>query len=168
MIDTRILLICRRALSWEKGTCCCPPISHHQCMRHQGITEFLRSYQHISILYGRYTGDPKTGFCFWKKCHAVFTLFESALFVFFHYICPETDLTLTSWAWNNGLDMPLWYRPSEEFELTANSLGAHMKAHPAWVTVSSFWGHLSSSQWTNKISLLWDICEIIWWLTMQW
>ena len=30
------------------------------------------------------------------------------------------------------------YTPVEEFEFTAKSVGAYMKAHPAWVTVSSF------------------------------
>ena len=42
------------------------------------------------------------------------------------------------------------------WELTWES----QKAHPAWVTVSSFWGHLCSSQWTHKMSLLWDCCEL--------
>ena len=45
--------------------------------------------------------------------------------------------------------------PSEEFELTANSLRAHMK-----VTERSFWAHLSSSQCTHKMSALWDYCEL--------
>ena len=42
------------------------------------------------------------------------------------------------------------------WELTWNS----WKAHLAWVTVSSFWGHLSCSKWTHKMSLLWDCCEL--------
>ena len=42
------------------------------------------------------------------------------------------------------------------WELTWRS----QKAHQAWVTVSSFWGHLSNSQCTHKMSSLWDCCEL--------
>ena len=42
--------------------------------------------------------------------------------------------------------------PSKEFELTANSLRAHMK-----IMVSSFWGHSVSLQWTHKTT---SHCEL--------
>ena len=42
------------------------------------------------------------------------------------------------------------------WELTWKS----QKAHPAWVTVSSFWGHLFSLQCSHKMSSLWDCCEL--------
>ena len=55
------------------------------------------------------------------------------------------------------------YYPSEEFssqlthsELTWNS----QKAHLVWVTVSSFWGHLSNSQCTHKMSPQWAFWEL--------
>ena len=48
--------------------------------------------------------------------------------------------------------------PSEEFELTANSLGAHIETHGGL-----FLGHSVTSQWTHKmthiVSLLWAFHE---------
>ena len=45
---------------------------------------------------------------------------------------------------------------SQLWELTWKPL----KAHAAWVTVSSFWGHLSSSQCTHKMRSQWVCCKL--------
>ena len=77
--------------------------------------------------------------------------------------------------WKDDQDMSVLHkRPSEEFELTANTLQAHMKPHGKlilkpliYLTVHS-WDDLNAVTFlwvlrefaSNSVSLLWPICEI--------
>ena len=103
---------------------------------------------------------------FWRGGDNFCPLFYSHIFVFYCTWHGLPKSFLDKHGQQKQEPHPDGLLPSEEFQLTANSLGAHIETHGKFIlrTLSSQWTH----KMTHTVSLLWAIGEITNELTMQW